>query len=1037
MKNIFILILLFISVIGFSQNANTPTTGGGAADGTETIITAGTNVTVTGTGASGTPYVINSTGSSTVTTSAVTLQTPFTNPPASPVEGDTYVNSADVLSWVFDGTTWQVTSSNAASPTYSSAVIAAPYTGVELPVTAGTVVGQVRTQQFNDGQTVDYTWNGAAWVAGVVIDVTEQRFCLNTATPVFTPANLLLPTLAEVTAWVTASTLTDVQKLNGTHLDYFIAGQGGSCDNPDYTWVLNEGSLLVTRVDNSILTVADYTALRALTGYNHDIVAVSDFTYTFNSVSYTTIGGIFKRRHDLTNIENGGTFINGTDGTIWERDWDKINVMPDWWEVGGYDQRGMPYADKNVISAGAQILNGFIFHDGIYNDRDRIQAAIDCRQIEGLTYYTINVNYLKRTYDIDKVMSRYNLVSLDKSGTDNYNYATIKRATTTSTTLAVAMSIGQTTATVANASTYRVGMNLSVLNAAAPFAGMGTAESITFTITGIAGNVITFTPAAAAARVLGSIVVPEIVLIDNRTFNGQFSEYKNGIFDGNKLNGGGQRYPQDWLLNGNIYSGSGSDNTIFYNCHFFNNPAENFTIAQGMVDQCTGEDLDGSFVHISMNNTQYAASSTTGVHIRDCRVDGVCLATDAVAGHIEGAITNSLHTEYVKLENCTFKNGSESIFGLDSQQPNTKSSYQVNNCVFENFKTVTNLVQGSTILMDAREDGLQISNSRFYNCGGFILTDFHPNTSIYKGLNYDQISITNNIFIGTRFYFMKCTNINISGNQILFRDETASAYPDWGLADIDVTNPPHSALFFTGCSKITVHDNIIENQFTEHQKLTAGISIPAQFTRRMKDAGGVDTDFIYEQGISVKNNKILGFHSGINGVCRPLQSVNSLPAVCAFQVVGWEFSNNIIILSSATPTTAGSGNIKYVGIAGISGTVIRNNIIYQQRADNNQCGIWGHNQAVTGTGLLGTLIEGNMVWGRNTNFDITIDAFGNGFNNWNAMVYNNRTVNDIWTSNPLRNHFVGNTRINTTTLPGYTTPKIPEFQTFELRKALY
>jgi hypothetical protein len=893
--------------------------------------------------------------------------------------------------------------------------------------------GSCRTEDGNS----EWDYNGALASGSRWVLRGEDRICLNTASPAFTPANTLMPTLAEVTAYVTAN-LTTRQKANGTIVSYFIPTQGGNCDNPDYTWIANSSGL-ITRTQNSILTVADYTALRALTGYNHDVVAVDDFTYVGpDGVTYTTRGGIFKRDHTVnTFTENGGTYIVGTDGTKWARDWDKLNVKPEWWVCGGYDSWGRIFTDKNTISPDAVIAQGQIFYAGIRNDRDRIQSAINCRQMEGLVDYTINVHYEKREYSIDKVLSRYNPTSANKAGTEEYNFATIKRANTIATTLAANVSIGNTTITLTNAANYFVGESLTIFNTTSPFGGLGFDEALLVTITNIAGNVITISTASTKAiTAANSVVVPEITLIDNRT-GGDYVVFNNGIFDGNKLNNGGQRYTQDWRYNTSVISGTGSENITFQNCLFRNTPAENMYMAQGFVLNCIGENLDGSFIHLSMNDLKYATVLTTGLHVDNCKINGVCLATNAISGHNEGVITNSLHTEFVKITNCTFKNGSESIFALDSQQPNTKSSYQVDNCVFENFKTVTNLLQGSTILMDAREDGLQVSNSRFYNCGGFILTDFHANTSIYKGLNYDQISITNNIFIGTRFYFMKCTNINISGNQILFRDETASTYPDWGSVNIDVTDPPHSALYFTGCSKITLHDNIIENQFTDHPKLVAGISIPAQFTRRMKDAGGVDTDFIYEQGISIKNNKILGFHSGINGVCRPHQNVSALPTICTYQVVGWEFSNNTIILSSATPTVASSGTIKFVGIAGISGTVIRDNIIYQQRADNNQCGIWGHNQAATGTGLLGTLIEGNMVWGRNTNFDITIDAFGNGFNNWNAMVYNNRTVNDIWTSNAARNHFAGNTRINTTTLPGYTTPKVPTFQTFEWNKAAY
>jgi hypothetical protein len=1092
MKNIFILILLFISVIGFSQNANTPTTGGGAADGTETIITAGTNVTVTGTGASGTPYVINSTGSSTVTTSAVAAETPFTNPPAAPVEGDTYVNSADVLSWVFDGTTWQVTSFDrpeavtinaittqtpftnppsspvegdeflntvdnlqwvydgatwiprpvpSTSPTYSSAVIAAPYTGVELPVAAGTVVGQVRTQQFNDGQTVDYTWSGAAWVAGVVIDVTEQRICLNTATPVFTPANLLSPTLAEVTAWVTASTLTDVQKLNGTHLDYFIAGQGGSCDNPDYTWVLNEGSLLTTRVDNSILTLPDYTALRALTGYNHDVVAVDDFTYVGpDGNTYTTRGGIFKR--DLTVntfTENGGTYIVGTDGTKWERDWDKLNVKPEWWVCGGYDVYGKIYTDKNTISVDANIGNDEVFHAGIYNDRDRIQAAIDCRQPEGLQNYTINVHYEKREYSIDKNMSRYNPTSQDKSGTDEYNFATIKRATTSSTTLAVAMNIGNTTITVANASTYRVGMKLSILNAAATYAGLGFDESAVVYITGIAGNVITLKAAATVARPLGSIVIPEITLIDNKTLgvDGSIVIYKNGHFNGNKLNGGGQRYTQDWRFNGCIFAGTGTDNTTVENCHFYDTPGENIYLSQGFVSNCTGTNLDGSFVHISMNNIKYATELTTGVHIDNCKVNGVCLATDAVSGHCESAIVNSLHTEKIYITNCMFENGSEAVFAMDIFQTNTKGGYTVNASEFKNFKYIVEAIGTGTVNQSTREDFVTVTNNVFDNCGRFLIWGHQAE----KGLSVNGINVSNNIFYDTRFSFRHCNNVKLSNNQILFHadrhvDFTTRPFPQ-GLASV------YAAIDLLRVKNVSIDGNHMEGFEVLDEEIAVAINLNLNENTRLKDAAGVNLNYYWEQDIHITNNKMIGFLSGITGLTKWRASASATVGNL-YSVVNWNFSNNTFV-HHKTLYTYPVANTRALGIGCPPGAICNENTIIQTVADANFIGICafglGNNAGFPpklDTDHIGAIVMRNIIKGfpGGAGNDIYGGNPVTGNTSANCMIVGNFITRPIG-GTVATSYVNSNITIGTGILPSLTTPQPTIYNYFEMNKTQY
>jgi hypothetical protein len=54
----------------------------------------------------------------------------------------------------------------------SNETIAAPYTGVELPIVAGVNVGDTKTVQFSDGTVVNYTWDGTTWV----VDFAEEPF---------------------------------------------------------------------------------------------------------------------------------------------------------------------------------------------------------------------------------------------------------------------------------------------------------------------------------------------------------------------------------------------------------------------------------------------------------------------------------------------------------------------------------------------------------------------------------------------------------------------------------------------------------------------------------------------------------------------------------------------------------------------------------------------------------------------------------------------------------------------------------------------
>jgi hypothetical protein len=277
---------------------------------------------------------------------------------------------------------------------HSNETQAIPYTGVELPTTPGINIGDTNSTQFSDGTVVNYTWDGTAWVVDFVESCSEERICLNTATPAFITtivtgqtnvglyfnydgnpfditsfkingnellistinvydagsnyiytnqlvplfnswmttngytgtidddidgnggvnfsslsggvltfeivtdeggvintyigtSNLITvpspldpnnPTTAEVETWKNAN-LTLQQQTNGTILTYFVPGDGGSCDVPDYTWTLNKGSELITLdnklVKNSNILYIDNVRGSDITGRRH----YSDFPF--------------------------------------------------------------------------------------------------------------------------------------------------------------------------------------------------------------------------------------------------------------------------------------------------------------------------------------------------------------------------------------------------------------------------------------------------------------------------------------------------------------------------------------------------------------------------------------------------------------------------------------------------------------------------------------------------------------------------------------------------------------------------------------
>ena len=77
-------------------------------------------------------------------------------------------------------------------------------------------------------------------------------------------------------------------------------------------------------------TVSNYVALRAYTGPSL-MVFVQDFAQT--------TGGVFRRVP--SGSENGGTLIAAANGVKWKRVFDDRTFYPEYWQVGGFDERGV------------------------------------------------------------------------------------------------------------------------------------------------------------------------------------------------------------------------------------------------------------------------------------------------------------------------------------------------------------------------------------------------------------------------------------------------------------------------------------------------------------------------------------------------------------------------------------------------------------------------------------------------------------------------------------------------------------------------
>jgi len=855
----------------------------------------------------------------------------------------------------------------------------------------------------------------------------EKRICLNTATPSFTPANPLMPTLAEVQAWVTAN-LPEKDRLNGTHVVYFIAGQGGDCDNPDYTWVLNQGSELITRTQNSILTLPNYTALRNLNNYNHDIVIVDDWTYTGpDGNTYTTLGGVFKRIHPSmgrTITENGGTTFIGLDGSQWERDWDKIHVHPEWWECGGYDRFGKLYVSKNQSGTW---LPGHI--DGIYSESDRLDNAarfIIENNIQGV------VELQKRTYLVDKQIA---------FASTNGNGATIRTNRPPTTTNTVAYTSGQNTITVADASQYRVGQSVLLTNSATPNGGIAYTENITgnglssYTIINIVGNVITLTSSGSVSVAAGNIFastpslgsIDRSVSINNVNFDGQYDTNTNTL---------------DWRYTGFLGNGAdevtkaGQYGATFHQCRFDNILGSAFTGSSFELLNCYADNLGGGILHY-----QGGLFNSNDIY-QFVRVDGlqasnVVKINPFLSNHQDALFTFSTNARNVQLTNISVTGLKGAIFGnatiLDDQ------TFELSNSTFEgevpswasstNPHLIGSISVGFADVVSSEDlqRSYRITDCSFNTCG-----DLRVSSERLEKMPAANIYISGCKFNNSRIYAFGVSNINITNNtftNIPFKNFTGYTYQTSFSGSFQST----AQIAANWCDRVNISNNFIEGLETYNQHCDYGIQTQLKKVFR-KDAAGINSKIWYCSNIKIKNNTILRYSFGIGHLQRfddVLSGWNAGHSTWGNGThIGNEISGNVIAFHKNTQYSSTFRPIW--GIFALQGTIVENNTIYHPlNSPTNvlrHIMMWGTNDAEKAN-IFGGIVRNNTIWSPSSFINVIIGT-GSGGDDMedNILVQGNSTMGTVYSTKGYQSN---NYRIQANAFPHLTNPYMnPDLQGF-------
>lgn len=842
----------------------------------------------------------------------------------------------------------------------------------------------IAQQGATSGQVLK--WNGSSWLpstdlsgGGATID--SVRVSFNTS-----GIEVKVNTVASPSVKIPPNTLS----------------QSGATTNQVLTW---NGTAWTPTNISGVDTLSNYTALRAYTG-SAKMVVVQDFTYTFNSQSYTTIGGVFYRVP--TGSENGATLIVASNGVKWARDWDRVNVLPEWWEVGGYDVDGTNNPTRFTTN-------------GVFNNRDRLQAAVTLGANK-----VVKLGAIVRNYEIDIAISVNTECNIEGNG------VTLKRPNSPIPLLTSTFS--GTSCTVSDATGFRVGMSLLALDinntkGRSPFYnGYGNEEnSRTVTdptkpvITAISGNTITYNVAPPASIPTGGVLMVHDDILGINNVDNRSLLVQDIIFDGNWNNGGlTYRYSNDFTSTHTLFQATNSKQIVRLEGLFFKRvPGENIIAHHTIITGCKADSLFGSFCHLG----RVVQDDPAIVEVSGCEISNTGLATTAINVHGEAAITFSANPSGYNVHHNRFITGKHSVFGQltkDEENARDLNGFEFNNNYCKNYK---NIVVGITPVLSTNYpfSGINISNNTFENCGDLYL--LKENGNFPKGSVWENVKINNNTIWNGRIVCSGIAMSQINNNSIIFTSEYPTQ-PFWGRHTSSITdgvvNTTYRGALVANGTDLQIIGNRIENP-TYNDTLRVGIFCDVYSFGAFKTAAGATTDFSYSQNIKIENNTIAGFARSIT-----MSSGNFGQVTNAVETVNIEISNNFVYNSGTSP-------VGYSwGINVPKGAVCKDNRVI----------------AVTGYGIVANgaqtdyptagkhnTIRGATIVRNNVTGQIAIGD--GGVSDWNVIVEGNTMTQSVLGGNVARNYVAGNLVVNTTNLPGLTAPQTPQFNYYLINKIHY
>lgn len=819
---------------------------------------------------------------------------------------------------------------------------------------------------------------------------------------------------------------------------------GKVASNGDF--LVNAG-LLFSR-DNAIGvdTISSYTALRAYVG-NSNVVYVQNFTYTFNSASYTTLGGIFRKV--ATGTEDGGTLIVSASGVKWARDWDGITAIPEWWQVGSYDVNGTTNPTRFT-------------RDGVYNNRDRAVAAHMTAGVGG----TVKYGTVVKEYSVDIDIFMFTNQNVISTGEVWFRRPISPACWNTSGTTT-------TTLVVNDASQFRVGMGIMIADtantrgaASNPFGGRGVREGTRASqISAISGNTITlngvftqpgadggFGTIGAGGRVFHQQnmfnhagAVPVNKSEDNLTLaiQGGTQLWQFVQIDGNRLNGGHGQFPFAWWLrNWSIEPGYGGENIVIENCTFKNTPGENIAISRGKIENCNADSLGGSFVHYGEANPTTSATKPNPLYITGNVIKNSCMATNLGTGHSEAAILNSNNSEWIIGQNIVL-NCKEGFVILAHEEQTAfvpDHKYQIVGNFVENCKYFMGAGNSGSTIQPFPYRSIEIVGNTIRKSGDIFL-HFE---NIFEGKPGRGIIISNNNIEDGRILLRNVDGAIISDNTMLFHTDLHRPFnqridwgDNWSQYQLEAFTELSSAILIEDCRAVTIDNNQIEGFETQNDSLNCGINAGLEYfgwPQRLMNADTTLSDYLYSQDIKITNNKLYNFKYGIATATKPGRNMSSFGA--EYQTVGWEISNNTIVMGKIGATASP----RSYGLTCLPGMKVTGNKIYKQSSGAFDDPIIAYGSPTSAQAwMIGPTIRNNEIYcGSYSETAIQLNPDGNYFKN--GVVEDNLiegVITGFWVNAGVDQSHVFFNDFLQYTLPLRTTPQKIKYNSYALRKNLY